>query len=134
MRFNDYWLPAINAAIEMNRHNPAKAIETLQAAVPFELYPRGALWAVHLRALAYLSQQQGREAAAEFQKLLDHRGIVGSYRQGALAHLGLARAYAMQRDTARARAAYQDFLTLWKDADPDIPILKQNKAEYAKLQ
>lgn len=70
MRLNGYWLPAINAAIEMDRHNPAKAIETLQAAVPFELYPCGALWAVYLRALAYLSQKQAREAGAEFQKLL----------------------------------------------------------------
>jgi hypothetical protein len=76
----------------------------------------------------------GSEAASEFQKILDHRGIVGNEPIGALAHLGLARAYALQADTAKARAAYQDFLTLWKDADPDIPVLKQAKAEYAKLQ
>jgi hypothetical protein len=77
---------------------------------------------------------QGREAAAEFQKILDHRGIVLNEPIGALAHLQIGRAYAMQGDPAKARAAYQDFLTLWKDADPDIPILKQAKAEYAKLQ
>jgi eukaryotic-like serine/threonine-protein kinase len=82
---------------------------------------------------AYLSEQQGQLAAAEFQKILDHRGIVLNEPIGALAHLGLARAYALQGDTAKAKSAYQDFLTLWKDADPDIPILKQAKAEYAKL-
>ena len=73
-------------------------------------------------------------AAAEFQKFIDHRGLVVNFPWGALARLGLARAYALQGDTAKARAAYQDFLTLWKDADPDIPILKEAKAEYAKLQ
>ena len=77
---------------------------------------------------------RGSEAAAEFQKILDHRGVVFNEPIGVLAHLGLARAYAMQGDTAKARAAYRDFLTLWKDADPDIPILKEAKAEYAKLQ
>jgi cytochrome c-type biogenesis protein CcmH/NrfG len=76
----------------------------------------------------------GNRAAAEFQKFIDHRGVVANFPWGALARLGLARAYAMQGDTAKARAAYQDFLTLWKDADPDIPILKQAKAECAKLQ
>jgi eukaryotic-like serine/threonine-protein kinase len=76
----------------------------------------------------------GRGAAAEFQKFIDHRGLVGNYPWGALARLGLARAYAMQGDTAKAKAAYQDFLTLWKDADPDIPILIAAKAEYAKLK
>jgi tetratricopeptide (TPR) repeat protein len=77
---------------------------------------------------------RGSEAAAEFQKILDHRSLVWNFPLGALAHLGLARAYAMQGDTAKARAAYQDFLTLWKDADPDIPIFKQAKFEYAKLK
>jgi hypothetical protein len=84
--------------------------------------------------LAYLALHQGAEAATEFQKIIEHRGLVGNCPLGALAHLGLARAYAMQGDTAKARAAYQNFLTLWKDADSDIPILKQAKAEYAKLQ
>jgi hypothetical protein len=91
------------------------------------------MYPVYVRADAYLSAQQGA-AAAEFQKILDHRGLLWNCATGALAHLGLARAYAMQGDTANARAAYQDFLTLWKDADPDIPILKEAKAEYAKLQ
>src|SRR5206468_7524018 len=82
---------------------------------------------------AYLMQRNGSAAAAEFQKIIDHRGIVWAIPLGALAHLQLGRAYAMQGDTAKSRAAYQDFLTLWKDADPDIPIFKQAKAEYAKL-
>ena len=87
-----------------------------------------------MRGESYLAAHQGGEAAAEFQKILDHRGIVVNGPIGALAHLGLARAYVLQGDTAKAKAAYQDFLTLWKDADPDIPILIAAKAEYAKLQ
>jgi hypothetical protein len=78
--------------------------------------------------------RQGSEAAAEFQRILDHRGIVLNEPIGALAHLQIGRAYVLQGDTVKAKAAYQDFLTLWKDADPDIPVLKQAKAEYAKLQ
>jgi hypothetical protein len=89
---------------------------------------------VYLRGQAYLAAQKGAEAAAEFQKILDHPGVVGNEPIGALAHLGLGRAYAMQGDMAKARTAYQDFLALWKDADPDISILKQAKAEYAKLR
>ena len=89
---------------------------------------------IYLRGEAYLAGRRGNEAAAEFQKILDHRGVVVNEPIAALAHLGLARAHTLQGDTAKARAAYQDFLTLWKDADPDIPILKQAKAEYAKLQ
>ena len=92
------------------------------------------LFPVYVRGQLYLDERRGDEAAAEFQKILDHRGAVLNEPIGALAHLQLGRAYAMQRDIAHARAAYQDFLTLWKDADPDIPILKQAKAEYAKLQ
>jgi eukaryotic-like serine/threonine-protein kinase len=132
---NGYYLPTIRAAIEINHHNPAKAIELLQIELPFEYSFQGnALYPTYLRGLAYLQAHQGREAATEFQKILDHRGIVLNNDQGALAHVGLARAYALQGDTVKARAAYQDFLTLWKDADPDIPILKEAKAEYAKLQ
>ena len=89
---------------------------------------------VYLRGEAYLMLRDGNAAATEFQKFIDHRGLVSNFPWGALARLGLARAYAMQGDTVKARAAYQDFLTLWKDADPDIPILKQAKAEYARLQ
>ena len=92
------------------------------------------LYPVYVRGEAYLAAHQGGEAAAEFRKILDHRGIVLNEPIGALARLGLARAYVLQGDTAKAKAAYQDFLTLWKDADPDIPILKEAKAEYAKLQ
>jgi tetratricopeptide (TPR) repeat protein len=91
------------------------------------------LYPVYVRGEAYLAAHQGREAAAEFQKILDHRGIVLNEPIGALANLQLGRAYAMQGDTAKARTAYQDFLTLWKDADSDIPILRQAKSEYAKL-
>jgi Tfp pilus assembly protein PilF len=92
------------------------------------------MYPVFVRGEAYLSARQGSEAATEFQKILDHSGIVVNQPIGALAHLGLARAYVLQGDTAKAKAAYQNFLTLWKDADPDIPILQQAKAEYMKLQ
>jgi hypothetical protein len=92
------------------------------------------LYPVFVRGESYLAAHQGSDAAAEFQKIIDHRGIVLNEPIGALAHLGLARAYTMQGDTAKAKAAYQDFLTLWKDADPDIPIFIAAKAEYAKLQ
>jgi hypothetical protein len=92
------------------------------------------LYPVYLRGQAYLLGHQGKEAAVEFQRIIDHRGIVLNFPLGALAHLQLGRAYGLQGETAKARGAYQDFLTLWKDADPDIPILKQAKAEYAKLQ
>jgi eukaryotic-like serine/threonine-protein kinase len=89
---------------------------------------------VHLRGEAYLMLHDGDHAAAEFQKFVDHRTLVKNAEWGALAHLGRARAYAMQGDIPRSKAAYQDFLTLWKNADPDIPVLQQAKAEYAKLQ
>jgi Tfp pilus assembly protein PilF len=92
------------------------------------------LYPVYVRAEAYLSAQQGPDAAAEFQKILDHRGLSWNCGTGPLAHLGLARGYAMQGDTTKAKAAYQDFLALWKDADPDIPILIAAKSEYAELQ
>jgi Tfp pilus assembly protein PilF len=94
----------------------------------------GALYPVYVRGEAYLAAHQGSEAAAEFQKILHHRGVVQNAPIGALAHLGLARAYALQGNPAKSRAAYNDFLTLWKDADPDIPILLEAKAEYAKLR
>ena len=92
------------------------------------------MYPAYLRGQVHLALHNGRAAEAEFQKLLDHRGIVVNFPFGALAHLGLARAYAISRDTAKAKAAYQDFFALWKGADPDIPILKEAKAEYAKLQ
>jgi eukaryotic-like serine/threonine-protein kinase len=134
------WLPAIGAQLEMGRKNSARSIELLQAATPYELgmlsgsAANSCLYPVYVRAVAYLSAQQGQLAVAEFQKILDHRGLLWNCASGAIAHLGLGRAYAMAGDTAKAKSAYQDFLTLWKDADPDIPILKQAKTEYAKLQ
>jgi eukaryotic-like serine/threonine-protein kinase len=133
-----YWLPAIRAATELAHKNPHRSIELLRPAASYELgqlnlLEQGMMYPVYLRGQAYLLTRQGREAAAEFQKLLDHSGIVLNFPLGALAHLQLGRAYALQGDTAKARAAYQDFLTLWKDADPDIPVLIAAKSEYAKL-
>jgi hypothetical protein len=109
------------------------AIEALAAAAPYE-FGTGGLVPIWLRGEVYLVAHQDREAAFEFQKFLDHRGIVLNSPLGALAHLGLARAYSLSGDTANARTTYKDFLTLWKYADPDIPILKEAKVEYAKLQ
>ena len=131
-----YWLPTINAAIELNKGNSSQALVSLESAAPYELGVAGTitLYPPYVRGQAYLLAHNGAAAAAEFQKLLDHRGIVVNFVTGALAHLQLGRAYAMAGDTAKAKSAYKDFLTLWKDADPDIPILKQAKAEYAKLQ
>jgi eukaryotic-like serine/threonine-protein kinase len=128
------YLPTIHAELALNGNDSTKAIEILQAAVPYELGTGASLYPVYVRGEAYLAAHQGSEAAVEFQKILDHRGIVLNDPIGALAHLGLARACTMQGDTAKAKTAYQEFLTLWKDADPGIPILKQAKAEYAKLQ
>jgi predicted Zn-dependent protease len=127
------YLPTLHAQIALNRGDSQDAIGVLQAAIPYELGV-ASLYPAYLRGEAYLAAHQGREAAVEFQKLLDHSGIVLNDPVGALAHLQLGRTYAMQGDTAKAKAAYKDFLTLWKDADPDIPILKQAKAEYAKLR
>jgi hypothetical protein len=134
-----YWLPALNAAIELNAGNSAQALVSLEAAAPYELgapppFQMGTLYPVYLRGQAYLLSRNGPAAATEFQKFLDHRGIVVNVPLGALAHLDLARAFALSVDTAKARTAYQDFFALWKDADPDIPILKEAKGEYAKLQ
>jgi tetratricopeptide (TPR) repeat protein len=140
---NGYWLPAIRAKVEINLHNPTRAIELLQTATPYER-SENSMFAVYVRGEAYLAAGQGTAAAAEFQKILDHSGIVWNCWTGALADLGVARATALESrtsqradaDAARVRAlvAYKEFLTLWKDADPDIPILKQAKKEYAKLQ
>jgi serine/threonine protein kinase/predicted Zn-dependent protease len=128
--------PTLRALHALNHNEPAKAIEMLQAAIPYELGEWGlaSLYPAYVRGEAYLAARQGREAAVEFQKILDHRGIVISDPIGALAHLQLGKAYALSGDKTKAKNAYKDFLTLWKDADPDIPILKQAKAEYAKLQ
>jgi tetratricopeptide (TPR) repeat protein len=137
--WNAVQLPEIRAAIALQRDQPAKAVELLASASPYErVYPD----AVYVRGLAYLSMRQGAEAASEFKKILDHKGANwastwqhpnwGLYYS--LSYLGIARGSALAGDTAKAGRAYQDFLALWKDADPDIPILKQAQAEYAKLQ
>jgi eukaryotic-like serine/threonine-protein kinase len=147
------WLPAIQAQLALNHNEPASALKTLQSASPplefglvaFAANASGScLYPTYVRGEAYLAAGQGKESAAEFQTILDHSGIVWNCWTGALAHLGVARANALQAknsqgadaDAARVRAlaAYKDFLTLWKDADPDIPILKQAKAEYARLR
>jgi Flp pilus assembly protein TadD len=139
VQFN--YLPTLRARLALNRGVPSDALETLRAALPYELgrttfsnYSWNGLYPVYVRGEAYLAAHQGSQAAAEFQKILDHRGIVGNSPIGAFAHLQLGRAYAMQGDTAKARAAYNDFLALWKDADSEIPVLKQAQAEYAKLK
>jgi eukaryotic-like serine/threonine-protein kinase len=133
-----YWLPTINATIALDGGNSSQAKVDLEAAAPYELgvaaMSINSLYPAYVRGQAYQLAHNGTAAAAEFQKLLDHRGIVVNFVTGSLAHLQLGRAYAMAGDTAKARTAYQDFLTLWKDADPDIPVLKQAKAESAKLQ
>jgi DNA-binding winged helix-turn-helix (wHTH) protein/tetratricopeptide (TPR) repeat protein len=144
------WLPVILAQLALDKKNPTAALNGLQAASPTEfgqipvVNNASCLYPVYVRGEAYLADRQGNAAAAEFQKILDHSGIVWNCWTGALAHLGVARANALESRTpkeadadaarVRALAAYKDFLTLWKDADPDIPILKQAKAEYAKLQ
>jgi tetratricopeptide (TPR) repeat protein len=132
-----YWLPTINAAIEVSKRNSSGAIALLETAAPYELgipSNMSAVYPAYVRGQAYLQAHDGYAAAAEFEKLLDHRGIVQNFVTGSLAHLQLGRAYAMSGDTAKALAAYKDFFTLWKDADSDIPILKQAKSEYTKLQ
>ena len=133
------WLPSIRAQQEVSRGNGAKAIDLLQPALPYELGEGiGSLNFVcilpaYTRGEAYLAAKQASAAAAEFQKILDHRGLVSNCWTGALAHLGLGRAYALSGDAVKARIAYQDFFALWKDADPGIPVLQTAKSEYAKL-
>jgi DNA-binding winged helix-turn-helix (wHTH) protein/tetratricopeptide (TPR) repeat protein len=139
VQFN--YLPTVRGRLALNRGDASGAIAGLGAAATYELGATRAIdldWTamfpVFVHGEAYLAERQGREATAEFQKILDHRGLVLNQPIGALAHLGLGRAYVLQGDTVRAKAAYKDFLTLWKDADPDIPILKQARAEYSKLK
>jgi eukaryotic-like serine/threonine-protein kinase len=139
VQFN--YLPTLRAKNAVTRNNAAEALELLNAATPYELgqstastYGWTALYPVYVRGEAYLAAHNGKEAGAEFQKILDHRGVVVNQPIGALAHLQIGRADAMQGETAKARAAYQDFFTLWKDADPGIPIFQQAKQEYARLQ
>jgi Flp pilus assembly protein TadD len=139
VQFN--YLATLRAKLALMHSNPRQAIDDLELAAPYELglpaigfYNWPNLYPVYVRGEAYLAAHQGHEAVTEFQKILNHRGIVLNEPIGALAHLQLGRAYAMQGETTKARTAYHDFFTLWKDADSDIPILKQAKAEYVKLQ
>jgi eukaryotic-like serine/threonine-protein kinase len=134
-----YWFPVLEASMDLAQHAPDRAIIALEPSLPYELGDpppenTGTLHPVYLRGLAYLSQKNGTAASAEFQKYLDHRGVVQNFVLGAVSHLQLGRAYAIAGNTAKAKTEYQTFLTLWKDADPDVPILQQAKAEYAKLQ
>jgi serine/threonine protein kinase/tetratricopeptide (TPR) repeat protein len=138
---NCYWLPTIRASTELTRHHPDNALRVLQAASSCELgepNPQvqigGTLYPGYVRGQADLENGDAQQAVAEFQKLIDHRGVVQNFVLGALVHLQLGRAYLATGDTAKASVQYQEFLTLWKEADPDLPILKEAKAEYAKLQ
>jgi tetratricopeptide (TPR) repeat protein len=135
-----YVLPTVRAMSTLKRGDGKRALELLEPASEYELAQPPAfslstpLYPPYVRGQAYLRLGQANQAAAEFQKIIAHRGLVGNYPLGVLAHLQLGRAYALAGDTAKARAAYLEFFDLWKDADPDIPILKQAKVEYAKLQ
>ncbi len=131
---NSFDLPVIRATLEIGRNNPAKAVEILQPVMPFDLANQRAMLSTYQRGRAYLALHKGSEAAAEFQKIVDHPGVALNSITAALAKLGLARAYAAEGDPAKARVAYQDFFALWKDADPNVPILVAAKSEYSKLQ
>src|SRR5579871_232615 len=132
-----YWFPVIEASIAMAQQAPDRAVVALEPALPYELGgppPGIPMYPPYIRGLAYLGQKNGTAAAAEFEKFLAHTGIVQNFLLGSLAHLQLARAYVVSGDTAKAKAAYQDFFALWKDADADVPVLKEAKAEASKLQ
>ena len=128
------YLPVLRAQLALIHNDAAKAVGALEPAVPYEIGAAAHLYPAYVRGLAYLSARKGSEAASEFQKILDHPSVVGNDPIGALVHVGIARAYMLQQDAAKAKAAYQDFFELWKDADPDIPVLKQARTEYAKLK
>jgi eukaryotic-like serine/threonine-protein kinase len=135
---SDY-LPMIRAAIALRSGNASPAIEALATAEPYEFGQTNtsftfAVYPVYMRGKAYLAAKQGASAQVEFQKILDHSGAVGNQPIGALAYLGLARSYALQGNISKARASYSDFLSQWRNADPDVPLLKEAKAESAKLQ
>ena len=135
------YLPTLGALLALARNEPRKAIELLQPALAYDFATPGTafaanfggLYPAYVRGEAYLAAHQGVEAAAEFQKILNHCGLVGADPVGALAHLQLGRAFALSGDKTKAKTAYQDFLTVWKDADSDIPIFKQAKSEYGAL-
>jgi ATP/maltotriose-dependent transcriptional regulator MalT len=134
-----YWFPIVRAAIALGSQKPGDAVVALEAAAPYELgapppYQEGTIYPAYIRGEAYLAQKDGAAAAREFQKFIEHRTLVVNYPLASLAHLGLARAYALSGDSAKAKTAYQDFFTIWKDADSSIPILKEARAEFARLQ
>jgi eukaryotic-like serine/threonine-protein kinase len=135
---NGYWLPTIRAAIELHKSKPQKALEELSGAARYELGQDPSLWSplypVYVRGQSYLVMGKGVEAAAEFHKYVDHQGVVLNCYLASLAHLGLARAYTLQGEMAKARTEYEQFLDSWKDADPDIPVLLQARTEYSKLR
>jgi len=136
---SSFWLSTVRAALDLDDGKPLDAIQHLERAYPYELLcstsiAQATMYPVFVRGEAFLKAGQGQQAAVEYNKILAHPGLIASQPIAALAHLGLARAYALQGDASKAKAAYEEFLTLWKDADPDIPVLKQAKAEYAKLQ
>ena len=131
---NVYWLPVIRAANDLRSNDPSQTFVDLEPTVPYELTPDGNLYPAYIRGEAYLRVHNPTAAAAEFQKIVDHKDIVTNFVTGALAHLQIGRAYAMSGDIAKAKGAYEEFLALWKNADPDVPILTQAKAEYEKLQ
>jgi hypothetical protein len=134
-----YWLPTVKAAIELSKGDSAQVFRILEAAAPYELgspppLQVGTLYPAYLRGQAYLLAHNGNAAAAEFQKLRDHGGIVVNFVTASVAHLQIARAFAMAGDAAKAKAAYQGFVSSWREADADIPVLKEAKAEFAKVQ
>jgi predicted Zn-dependent protease len=129
---NSVWLPAIRAAVQINRNNPAEAVKLLEIARQYEA--AAGFWPQYLRGLAYLQLKSGNEAAAEFQKILDNRGQAPLSALYPLAHLGLARSAALSGDMGKSRKSYQDFLALWKDADADLPVLQEAKQEYEKVK
>ncbi len=128
-----YWLPAIRATISLQRNDPLQAVEILQTTNALELAFPDMLTA-YIRGKAFLSLHDGKRAATEYEKFTKHWGLVRNSPYGALARLGLARAYALEGDTPKARNAYQSFLTLWKDGDTDTPLLKQARMEYASMR
>ncbi len=127
-------IPSVRALIALNRKAPEQALQALQAATPYELGTTQGLFPIYVRGLAYLQAKRGPDAVAEFQRIVDHRGIDPPIVEHSLARLGLGRAYVLTGETTKAKSAYQDFFALWKDADPDVSILKEAKAEYAKLR
>ena len=122
-----------NAQLALGRKEASKAIDALRAATPYELGVGVGLDPIYVRSQAYLAEHEGSKTAGELQKIFEHRAITLNP-IGALAHLGLARAYALQGEPSKAKVAYQDFFSLWKEADPEIPVLKEAKAEYSKLR